>query len=415
MRSNAIEILHSHDVSRLDVARAYLELGFCPIPIPRGSKKARCKWKRYQTKQPDDRTLRRWFGNGSQSSIALVLGNVSGGLVCRDFDDMRSYDFWAKQHSDLARTLPTVETGRPGRQVYAIADASQIGEYDKAYVEFADGELRLKDCYCLAPPSVHPNGHRYRFLIPFQESQPKIDLKSAGFDVEYVATESSREAQSQRRTTETTEAIELCGVKSTNQPQPHNGSVVSDALCCTAAIERAIAESLPLGLGKRNRQVFELARALKAIPALADAEPKNLKQYVCQWHRLALSVIGTKPFEETWIDFLRAWPRVKFPKGSKPIGLALHKAKESEPPSCALEYEQPKLRILVALCRELQRGVGDGVFFLSCHTAARLFDLNPTTAWRWLFLLRSDGVLQLVKRGTQKGRRASRYRYLREL
>ena len=63
--------------------------------------------------------------------------------------------------------------------------------------------------------------------------------------------------------------------------------------------------------------VFELARALKAIPALADAEARDSRDPVRRWHERALPIIGTKPFDETWADFVTAWPRVKHPKGSR--------------------------------------------------------------------------------------------------
>ena len=39
-------------------------------------------------------------------------------------------------------------------------------------------------------------------------------------------------------------------------------------------------------------------------------------------------MIGTEPFEETWIDFLLAWPKVKFPKGEEPITKVFERAKQ---------------------------------------------------------------------------------------
>ena len=54
-------------------------------------------------------------------------------------------------------------------------------------------------------------------------------------------------------------------------------------------IEKVLVESLPSGVGKRNRQVFELARVLKAIPALADMPVDaidTLEPYVRRWHNL---------------------------------------------------------------------------------------------------------------------------------
>ena len=83
-------------------------------------------------------------------------------------------------------------------------------------------------------------------------------------------------------------------------------------------------------------------------------------------------------------------------------------------PPAAQKYEQSGLRVLVAICRELQRAAGTNPFFLGCRTAGRLLGVDHTTAWRWLWLLKQDGILHVVEKGDHAKRRASRYRYLRE-
>jgi hypothetical protein len=162
--------------------------------------------------------------------------------------------------------------------------------------------------------------------------------------------------------------------------------------------------------------VFELARTLKSLPLFADADPRDLRAIVREWHRRALPKIRTKEFEETWIDFLKAWPRVRYAKGTEPMMQTFRRAVESEPPRIAVaKYpENPKLQILVALCRELQRAGGMEPFYLSCRTAGGLFSVSHTEAGRWFFLLESDGILEVVaKGGTQKNpRNATRFRYM---
>lgn len=180
-----------------------------------------------------------------------------------------------------------------------------------------------------------------------------------------------------------------------------------------ALIESAIRSTLPAGPGERNRAVFALARALKAIPHFADAPSVCLHDIVERWHALALPVINTKPFEETWIDFARGWARVIYPAGGGPLDLALERAEAVDPPAEAMRYEQPALRLLASLCRELQRNAGEGPFFLSCRTAARMLGVDHTTAWRWLFLLGHDGLLRVVEAGTKT--KAARYRYTASL
>ncbi|MFH1920110.1 MAG: hypothetical protein ABIP48_09530 [Planctomycetota bacterium] len=81
-------------------------------------------------------------------------------------------------------------------------------------------------------------------------------------------------------------------------------------------------------------------------------------------------------------------------------------------PEVAMRYDQPELRLLVALCRELQRHAGNGTFFLATRTAGELVGVSRQQASRWLRLLVYDSILNLVNRGDRRGRRASEFRYL---
>ena len=398
----------------LHSAVAYQALGWSIIPIRSRDKKAAVKWKPYQEQRADDTALRRWFGNGSAYGMAVVLGEVSGGLVCRDFDDMAAYDAWAATYSELAKTLPTVETGRPGRHVYALASPDQIQELTGGgTVTFADGELRAGGGYCVLPPSIHPSGRSYRWLIEPDDAVLEIDLLNSGFlpcnreDRENVEDTGGQKTLSVSVSTVPSlpSAPSLLHEDSTNQ---QDGTLDEQ-------IQNAIASAMLTGSGQRHRMVFELARAIKTIPALADAAFDELKPIVQRWHTLAKSRMRTKAFEESWFDFCEAWPKVKFPKGKEPIVMMFSQAIENELPEVAKQYEQQELRQLVALCRELQRADGTAPFFLAARTAGGLLDVTHTTAWRWLRGLQHDGILKEVEKGNQATRKASRYRYLAPL
>lgn len=92
------------------------------------------------------------------------------------------------------------------------------------------------------------------------------------------------------------------------------------------------------------------------------------------------------------------------------------KAIQLEPPQIALKKypEHSKLKILVSLCRELQRAAGNSAFFLSARTAGKLLDITPMTASRWFFLLETDDILRVVSKGrmTTEGGIATRFRYI---
>lgn len=406
----------------LDSAIRYADLGLSIIALrPRTKNRPLGKWKPFQSRAADIQQLRKWFANGN-NNIAVVLGSVSANLGCRDFDTMQGYQRWAIEYPDMAKMLPTVATSR-GRHVYFRTSAANLCFVDlRTLNPPEDGEYRADSGhYCLLPPSQHPDGPFYHWLIPPDGELPFVtDVCAAGLlpKSAHVTEEGARE---QRITEDNgiTEAIkgEVC----VSIAPPPNGPVLSASSVLSVTsddneIERAIQDNVPSAIGRRNRQVFELARSLKAIVRLADAPVDALKPYVRRWHTVGLArgVIGTEPFEETWIDFLHAWPKVRFAKDNQRILAIAQRAKDSALPSAAENYEGDGLRLLVAICREFQHESGKQPFFLACRTAALLLGLGENgqvTAWRWLGLLVHDGVLEEVERGERGKRRATRYRY----
>jgi hypothetical protein len=391
----------------LEVALGYAQRGWSLVPMKMDEKKPAVRWKVFQEKRAGSGLLRKWFRTSSTYGVGVVFGAVSGNLASRDFDDMVAYNRWAEANPVLARDLPTVETRR-GRHVYFAVEPERmaglrrrIGKPDgTGAIDCGDGELRAGiGCYSVLPPSRHPSGHVYRWLVPLADELPIVDVEAVGlfscFCHATESTEDDRDYGDNRGLLKTTEAINGVG----------GDSLASDN------IERAIRDSLPCGPGQRYRLVFELCRALKGIPAMADADPTDLRPYVQQWHKLALPVITTEPFEETWIDFLKGWGRVKFPKGAEPMTKIFELALSSEVPDKAKEWT-PRLQLLVALCRELQRASGDGPFYLSCRTAGKLIDADFATASRYLFLLQMERVLNCTAKGKKGGGKASRFRYL---
>ena len=79
-------------VDVLSAALKYHALGWSVIPIAAGKKSPALKsWKPFQTKRADEHQIRDWFDRRDDLGIAVVLGTVSGGLTCRDFDVEAAY------------------------------------------------------------------------------------------------------------------------------------------------------------------------------------------------------------------------------------------------------------------------------------------------------------------------------------
>ena len=371
-------------ITLLNRALQYYQRGWSIIPIPQGKKEARIRWKRYQTQRPDESRLCRWFA-GNNRNIAVVLGGVSGGLACRDFDTEQAYQQWAGEHRDLAAKLPTVKTAR-GYHVYFLADVDKIQSFN-------DGELRGNGGYCLLPPSVHPDGVIYEWLIePNGKNLLALDPVSAGL------------SQDSCNVTERTERTE----------ENRGGLRRTQEIYVNEKIEKAIIKTLPKRFRTRHRSVFDFARELYSMPEYTDADPKQFYSVVKEWHKRALPNIGTKEFEETWIDFLQAWPKIRWQKGTKPMSEIFEKAKTTSVPEFALRYDNPKLRLLVVWCNILQERAGNSSFFLSARTAGKYLDIDLMKANRWLFLLEQDRILEVVEKGklTRAGGIATRFRYI---
>ncbi len=86
-----------------------------------------------------------------------------------------------------------------------------------------------------------------------------------------------------------------------------------------------------------------------------------------------------------------------------------------KPPSVAEQFEDERIRLLVALCHELQGASGEQPFYLACRKAGELVGMDHMTAWRYLCLLRHEGILAAVTVGTKESQKATRWRYLPKL
>jgi len=113
----------------------------------RGTSETNSFWQR----PADLAELHAWFKVDPQTNIGVACGDVSGGLVVLDQDDNPPADV-------RIPATALVQTAR-GFQSYFRADGPAPNR------DFAWGELRGEGRYCVLPPSLHPSGVRYRWLL----------------------------------------------------------------------------------------------------------------------------------------------------------------------------------------------------------------------------------------------------------
>lgn len=338
--------------------------------LPAKGKKPHVRhWRRYQSEAPCTKELEDLFSIPGCTGLAVIAGPVSDDLTVRDWDKADAYQAWAAAQPDLAYNLPTVQTARGYHVLFRSPAVNRISVQ-------IDGELRGRGV-SLLPPSVHPSGMQYRWLVQPNKVIPTIDdLNGAGLAA----------------VTYTSACNEFVGL---------------DLELLPRTVGEAIARTLPTGPGQRNRRIFHFARALKQL--CPDAPPAELRKVVADWHQQALPFIRTRDFATTMQDFIVAWQKVKSAPLSMP--LVVEEAKEMATPAVALHYPC-NVQLLVRVCAVLQRHWGDRPFFLGVGKAAEVMGINRMAAWRALQELQFDQILTQESIGTLKDKRASTWRYV---
>jgi hypothetical protein len=324
--------------------------------------------------------------------MAVILGPVSGDMVCRDYDLAESYERWKQEFPTLAVSLPTVKTSR-GYHVYFRCSGIGIER-------FTDGELRGAGHYCLLPPSILAKGSgRYEWIVPLpnDEDLPLIDPIASGLMGKPSTSKNIKHSANK----EYKEYKEYNGVM---------GNVLKNSIILTDEIETIINQNLPLQIGERNDRLFDLARELKSLPGCWNADPEHFQILFDRWYERAKPNIETKDRSFNWNEFLCKWKEVKYPKGII-IEKVFQQAQET--PTLKPIYEDDHLNILLEMCKILQDLLKPKTFYLGTPTLGRLFNVDPKTAWRWLGFLERQGWIQTAKKGNIN--QANHYQFIKKL
>lgn len=141
-----------------DFAHQYMNMGWCVIPVRPNDKRPAVPWKEYQTHTPDEPTLDHWFGNGTGYGIAVVTGSISELLVL-DCDNDAAVEEATRRGIP---PTPTAQTSK-GRHFYFRYSGHDIHNSASKIAEGMD--IRAEGGYVVAPPSIHPTGAPYTWLI----------------------------------------------------------------------------------------------------------------------------------------------------------------------------------------------------------------------------------------------------------
>ena len=173
------------DNSILRWAKEYVhKFGYSVIPVGK-DKRPLIDWKEFQTRYPTDEELEKWFSDG-KSNIAIVTGPISG-IAVLDIDGEEGQESIKKYNLFIPPT-PCVKTGKGYHYYFKYQDG--VRNFTKRYPGI---DLRGEGGYVVAPPSIHPSGMKYEWLIPLTEGiaelpswileteEKKIETKKEGW------------------------------------------------------------------------------------------------------------------------------------------------------------------------------------------------------------------------------------------
>lgn len=373
----------------LGAALDYAGRGWSIIPIGKGKRPTLRTWKPYQSARADEATIRAWFAKPRVRGVAVVLGAVSGGLACRDFDEAESYQRWEAEHPDEAKALPTARTAR-GFHVY-FRHPGEVPPTRK----LPDGELRGEGGYVIVPPSVHDTGAVYAWTVPLGSAIREVDPVAVG-----LAAESGQDEPTGKQGDRET------GLAGQQGPTSNTLSGKSPA---THPIPEVC---FVTGPGQHDGATFTLARFVKHNLGLAS--PAEARPWYDEWYRKSVDGMSDPDPDEAWMKFRRGFAHARIPLGAHPAEIAMKNARLGPQPAEVENYRGAKTRMLVVLLYHLDRLAPGKPFVLSSHKAAALIGTDPGTAHCLLHGVAEDGVTECVNPGKagRPGKNAARWRWI---
>jgi bifunctional DNA primase/polymerase-like protein/DnaB helicase-like protein/primase-like protein len=147
----------------LDFARAYAGLKWQSFPCLPRDKKPLVKWADVAT--IEDNMLVGWWDTNPAANIGIACGKRSGIVVVdidADHDGYESLAELAVNYGALPET-PMSKTGSGGRHIFfrhpGVEIRNSAGKLGKGI------DIRGDGGYVVAPPSIHPNGNRYEWIV----------------------------------------------------------------------------------------------------------------------------------------------------------------------------------------------------------------------------------------------------------
>lgn len=148
-------------MSLRDAARAYLDAGLHPIPCEPGGKRPLVSWKDYQDRLPTADEVDHWWSQWPNANVGLILGR---GMFAVDIDSFEGRENLERAGVKLPDDAPISATGKGAHVFLSGTCGDRVGLVKGVDIRGVG--------YVVAPPSVHPSGRIYTWVIPFNGAPP---------------------------------------------------------------------------------------------------------------------------------------------------------------------------------------------------------------------------------------------------
>jgi Bifunctional DNA primase/polymerase, N-terminal len=331
----------------------------------------------------------------SAGNIGVALGVVSNGLITIDLDQDSHAEALLAANPLLANTLRTraargcniwvrFSDSYPPLQKLKNPFGNEIGEWR------SDGSQTII-------AGTHPEGMPYHFVV--EKPAITIAYRAIGWPECITvprATESSR----------------VRGVGENNVV----GLGAGKASCSSIeafCYEDAISQLASTDFHQNNASLFKLAQYVRDYEAVVrrTATTAELEFVFNRWCEAARR-FWRHTREDYWAEFLQACYYARFGLDQDPVELAISRAK-AEPLPELTGYKDERVRLLAAICGQMNCLVGDDWFFLPTRKLGHLLGASWGSVARWLVGFEPLGILHLAPGEVRMrgGTRSPRYHY----
>lgn len=147
----------------LDSAIGYAKLGWSVFPLKPGQKTPLIKWSVCQNKPLTEKEIIKYWTKWPKANIGMATGEKSSVIVI-DIDSVHGEEVYRAEFNNIHETIRQ-KTGKEGAMQLFFKHPKDGYRYKNTVRTLEDIDTRGDGGYVVLPPSIHPNGKQYTWII----------------------------------------------------------------------------------------------------------------------------------------------------------------------------------------------------------------------------------------------------------